>query len=74
MSSDSEPELFITQAVLAEVLQLRFRETILNLPLWVQSERAVYNFNFRTEDLLTDLFIDKEDFGWGITTVTTKKI
>ena len=73
MSSDSEPELFITQAVLAEVLQLRFRETILNLPLWC-SQRAVDNFNFRTEDLLTDLFIDKEDFGWGITTITTKEV
>ena len=38
------------------------------------SQRAVDNFNFRTEDLLTDLFIDKEDFGWGITTITTKEI
>ena len=38
------------------------------------SQRAVDNFNFRTEDLLTDLFTVKEDFGWGITTVTTKEI
>ena len=38
------------------------------------NEQAVNNLSFRTEDLLTDLFRDKEDFGRGITTVTDEEI
>ena len=38
------------------------------------NQQAVDNFNFRTEDLLTDHFTDKEDSGRGITTVTDKEI
>ena len=45
-------------------------------PLFVgaNNEKAVDNFNLRTEDLLTDLFTDKEDSGRGITTVSDKEI
>ena len=38
------------------------------------NEQAVDNFNFRTEDLSTDLFTDKEDSGRGIITETDKEI
>ena len=35
------------------------------------NEQAVNNFNFCTEDLLTDLFTDKEDSGRWITITVT---
>ena len=38
------------------------------------NEQAVNNLSFRTEDLLTDLFRDKDDFRRGITTVTDEEI
>ena len=65
MSSDLESELFIiTQAVFVAVLHftIKLSENNLNLYLRVQttSREAVDNFNNGTEDLLTDLFTDKE--------------
>ena len=56
MSSDSESQLFITQEVLAhwgteiELSKSNFEFS------FVCRQRAVDIFNFRTEDLLTDLF------------------
>ena len=38
------------------------------------NEKAVYNFNLRTRDLLTDLFTHKEDSGRGTTIVTDMEI
>ena len=38
------------------------------------NEKAVGNFNVRIEDLLTDLFKDREDSGRGITSVSDKEI
>ena len=37
------------------------------------NEQAVDNFNFRTEDLLTDLFTDKENSGRGSSTIIEKE-
>ena len=58
------------------LLQLSFRKTILNLYFSVtaDNERAVDNFNFRTEDLSTDVFTDIEDFERGITIITDEEI
>jgi len=38
------------------------------------NEKAVDNFNLRTEDLFTDVLTDKEDSGGGIITVSDKEI
>ena len=68
---------FLLKAVLVALLQLSFLKTILNLyfSMGADNEQIFDNFNFRTEDLSTDLFTDKgQDFGRGITTVTDKKI
>ena len=65
----------LLKAVLVAAPQLSFRKTTLNLYLRVQNnEKAVDNFNLRTEDLFTDLFTDKEDSGRGITSVSDKEI
>ena len=64
MSSDSESELFITQSSFSGGTAIKLSG----------NKKAVDNFNFRTEDVLTDLFTDKEDSGRGITTVTDKEI
>ena len=77
MLSDSESELFITQSSFSgstsgsiELSENKFE----SLFAGADNEKAVDNFNLRTEDLLTDIFIDKEDSGRGITTVTDKEI
>ena len=79
VSSDSEPEVepFITQTKAASVAVLQeLSENNLNLQFaGAENEQAVDNFNFRTEDLSTDLHVYiKEDSGRGITTVTHKEI
>ena len=75
MLSDSESELFITQSSLSgstsiELLENNFE----SLFAGADNEKAVDNFNLRTEDLFTDLFTDKEDSSRGITTVIDKEI
>ena len=64
----------LLKAVLVAAPQLSFRKTTLNLFAGANNEKVVDNFNLRTEDLLTDLFTDKEDPGRGITTVSYKEI
>ena len=58
------------------LLQWSFRKILLNLCFSVapDKEQAVDNFNFRTEDLSTDVFADIEDFERGITIVTDEEI
>ena len=56
MLSDSESELFVTQSSFSGSTSIELSEN---------KEKAVDNFNLRTEDLLTDLFTDKEDSGQG---------
>ena len=75
MLSDSEPELFITQSSSSGSTSIELSENNFeSLFAGADNEKAVDNFNLRTEDLLTDLFTDKEDSGRGITTVTDKEI
>ena len=61
VSSDSEPEVepFITQTKAASVAVLQeLSENNLNLQFaGAENEQAVDNFNFRTEDLSTDLHV-----------------
>ena len=72
MSSDSESELFITQRRFSGDTEIELSENNFeNLFAGADNEQAVNNFNFRTEDLLTDLFTDKEDSGRGITITVT---
>ena len=75
MSSDSKPELLLLKQfwrsrTAIELSGNNFESSFAG----AGTQRAVENFNFLTEDLLTELFTVKEDFGWGITTVTTKEI
>ena len=75
MLSDSESELFITQSSFSggtstEVSENNFESSFAG----ADNEKAVDSFNSRTEDLLTDLFTEKEDSDRGITTVTDKEI
>ena len=57
------------------ILQLSFRKQFwIALFAGAENEQRVDNFNFRTEDLLTDLFTVKEDFGRGITTISEARI
>ena len=73
MLSDSQSELFITQSSLSGSTSIELSENNFeSLFAGADNEKAVDNFNLRTEDLLTDLFTDKEDSGRGITTVTDK--
>ena len=75
MLSDSESELFITQSSFSGSTSIELSENNFEyLFAGADNEKAVDNFNLRTEDLLTDLFTDKEDSGRGITTVTDKEI
>ena len=75
MLSDSESELFITQSSFSGSTSIELSENNFeSLFAGADNEKAVDNFNLRTEDLLTDLFTDKEDSGRGITTVTDKEI
>ena len=75
MLSDSESELFITQSSFSGSTSIELSENNFeSLFAGADNEKAVENFNLRIEDLLTDLFTDKEDSDRGITTVTDKKI
>ena len=75
MLSDSESELFITQSSFSGSTSIELSENNFeSLFAGADNEKAVDNFNLRTEDLLTDLFTGKEDSGRGITTVTDKEI
>ena len=77
MLSDSESELFITQSSLSGSTSIELSENnsyFESLFAGADKDKAVDNFNLRTEDLLTDPFIDKGDSGRGITTVTDKEI
>ena len=72
MSSDSESELFITQSSFSGGTAIKLSgNNFETLFAGADNEQAVNNFNFRTEDLLTDLFTDKEDSGRGITIIVT---
>ena len=75
MLSDSESEPFITQSSFSGSRSIDLLENNLeSLFAGADNEKAVDNFNLRTEDLLTDVFTDKEDFGQGIITVSDKEI
>ena len=75
MLSDSESELFITQSSFSGRTSIELSENNFeSLFAGADIEKAVDNFNLRTEDLLTDLFTHKEDSGPGITTVTDMEI
>ena len=75
MLSDSESELFITQSSFSGSTSIELSENNCeSLFVGGDNEKAVYNFNLRTEDLLTDHFTHKEDSGRGITTVTDREI
>ena len=78
MLSDSESELsvyysFEVVLVAAPLIALS-ENNFESLFAGADNEKAVDNFNLRTEDLLTDLFTHKEDSSRGITTVTDKEI
>ena len=75
MLSNSESELFITQSSFSGSRSIDLLENNLeSLFAAADNEKAVDNFNLRTEDLLADVFTDKEDFGRGIITVSDKEI
>ena len=59
VSSDSEPEVepFITQTKVASVAVL---QELSGKQFESSNEQAVDNFNFRTEDLSTDLHVYKQ--------------
>ena len=64
MLSDSESELFITQSSFSGSTSIELSENNFeSLFAGADNEKAVDNFNLRTEDLLTDLFTGKEDSG-----------
>ena len=75
MLSDSESELLITQSSFSSSTPIELSENNFeSLFAGEDNEKAVDNFNLPTEDLLTDLFTDKEDSGRRITTVSDKEI
>ena len=75
MLSDSESELFITQSSFSGGRSIDPSENNFeSLFADADNEKAVDNFNLRTEDLFTDVFTDEEDSGWGIITVSDKEI
>ena len=75
MLSYSELELFVTQRSFSGNTSIELSENNFeSLFAGANNEKAVDNFNLRTQDLLTDLFTDKEDSGRGITTVSDKEI
>ena len=75
MLSDSESELFVTQSTFSGDTSIEVSENNFeSLFASADNEKAVDNVNLRTEDLLTDLFTDKEDSGREITSVTDNKI
>ena len=75
MLSDSESELFITQSSFSGSRSIDLSENNFeSLFADADNEKAVDNFNLRTEDLFTDVFTDKEDSGRGIITVSDREI
>ena len=75
MLSNSESELFITQSSFSGSRSIDLSENNFeSLFADADNEKAVDNFNLRTEDLFTDVFTDKEDSGRGIITVSDKEI
>ena len=78
MLSDSESELslyYSFEVVLVAAALIALSENNFeSLFAGADNEKAVDNFNLRTDDLLTDLFTHKEDSSRGITSVTDKEI
>ena len=75
MLSDSESELFFAQCSFSGSTSIELsKNKFESLFAGANNEKAVDNFNLRSEDVLTDLFTDKEDSGRGITTVSYKEI
>ena len=69
MLSDSESQLFITQSSFSGSRSIDLSENNFeSLFADADNEKAVDNFNLRTEDLFTDVFTDKGDSGRGIIT------
>ena len=63
MSSHSKPETFITQSSFSGPTAIELPENNFESSfVGADNKQVVDNFNFRTEDLLTNLFTDKEDF------------
>ena len=62
MLSDSESELFVTQSSFSGSRSIDLSENNFeSLFAYADNEKAVNNFNLRTEDLFTDVFTDKEE-------------
>ena len=75
MLSFSESELFITQSSFSGSRSIDLSENNFeSLFADADNEKAVDNFNLRTEDLFTQVFTDKEDSGRRIMTVSDKEI
>ena len=75
MLSDSESELFITQSSFRGSRSIDLWENNFeSLFADADNEKAVDNFNLRTEDLFSDVFTDEQDSGPGIITVSDKEI
>ena len=75
MLSASESELFITKSSFSGSTSIELSENNFEyLFAGANNEKAVDNYNLRTEDILTDLFTHKEDSGKGVTAVTDKEI
>ena len=75
MLSDSESELFVTQSSFSGSTSIELSEiNFESLFAGANNEKAVDNFNLRTDDLLNDRFTDKKDSSRGITTVSYKEI
>ena len=71
MLSDSESELFVTQSSFSGSRSIDLWENNFeSLFADTDNEKAVDNFNLRTDDLFKDVFTDKEDSGRGIITVS----
>ena len=72
--SDSESELFATQSSFSGSRSSDLSENNFeSLFADADNERAVDNFNLRTEDVFIDVFTDKGDSRRGIITVSQKK-
>ena len=75
MLSYSESELFITQSSFSSSTSIELLENNFeSLFAGADNRRAVDNFNFLIEDLLTNPFTGKEDSRQGIATVTDREI
>lgn len=76
MLGDSESGLFITQSCFGGITSIELAEktNFESLFAGADNEKAVDNFNLRTEDLLTDFFSDIEDSSRGIILVTDTEI